>query len=42
MEKDGLECSSKEIVAQGWKMCYSDGGEEDDDDAFIYWVPTYI
>lgn len=40
MEKEVLGCSSKEIIARGWKMCYSDGGKDDDneDDAFIIFL----
>ena len=31
MEKDGLECSSKEIIVQTWKTCDDGGGEDGDE-----------
>ena len=40
MEKDGLECSSKEITVQTWKTCDDGGGEDGDDNAFVYWDLT--
>ena len=32
----GLECSSKEMIAQAWNMCSGGGGGGDDVDAIVY------